>query len=268
MKYKIGDVAKLLGITTEGLRYYEKFGIVTPKKQEGSSFRYYDVWDIHILVRVKAYRSLGFSLHEISSIINSNNYIDMPSSLTDKIKDLENTIVYNLNLIKRASQLRSMFKDAQSMKYRYRLEYCPGIYRINTQDEYTLYRDETVLSLAHDWISKAPFVFTSGLFSKEELLKCGSNYNFGFGVEEEYADYLQVKPDDEVKYYPPRLCVYTAMPSDSTTLLSTSHLSGAMEYIHSKGLKLADDAFSCVFDFHKDEDVYKDLHCIWFPVEE
>lgn len=268
MKYKIGEVAKLLGMSTEGVRYYEKCGIVTPKKQEGSTFRYYDVWDIHILVRAKTYRSLGFSLQEISNIINSNKCMNMSAFLTDKMKALEDDIIYNLNLIKRAGQIRAMYQEAHSMEYRYRIEYCPGIYRINTQDEYTLIRETSVLSIAHEWISKAPFVFTSGLFPKAELQRNGSNYNLGFGIEEEYADYLHVKPDDYVRYYPPRLCVYTALPSDSETLLSTAQLSGALEYIHSEGLKLADNAFSMVFDFHMDDEVYRDVHRIWFPIEE
>lgn len=49
IKYRISDVAKLLGITTEAIRYYEDQGIITPTKSEKSGYRYYCVWDLHAI---------------------------------------------------------------------------------------------------------------------------------------------------------------------------------------------------------------------------
>ena len=34
MQYKIGDVARILGISTDLLRYYEKKGVVAPTKDK------------------------------------------------------------------------------------------------------------------------------------------------------------------------------------------------------------------------------------------
>ncbi|MBR3375918.1 MAG: MerR family transcriptional regulator, partial [Firmicutes bacterium] len=45
MQYKIGDVARILGISTDLLRYYEKKGVVTPTKDKQNDYRYYDAWD-------------------------------------------------------------------------------------------------------------------------------------------------------------------------------------------------------------------------------
>ena len=42
MRYKIGDVAKILGISTDLIRYYEKKGVVSPEKGQHNSYRYYD----------------------------------------------------------------------------------------------------------------------------------------------------------------------------------------------------------------------------------
>jgi len=268
MLYKIGDIAQLLGISTEGLRYYEECGIITPKKREGSSCRYYDTWDIHILVSARSYRSLGFSLQEISDIINSKGSMDIPAMLDAKEKELEEAILCNLNLIIKNAQIKTMFQEYQTMEDRYRIENSPGIYRISTQDEYTLITSPATSSLAHQWIGKAPFVFTCILLPKEELEKCGGKFSVGFGIDEKYADYLKVEQDDYVRYFPPRRCVYTTIQSSSDIIFSSAKLAGAMAYIHSQGLKLADDALSLVFNFHKKGEIYRNVHRVWLPIDD
>ena len=47
MRYKIGDVSRILGISTDLLRYYEKKGVVQPQKDKSNDYRYYDTWDIN-----------------------------------------------------------------------------------------------------------------------------------------------------------------------------------------------------------------------------
>ena len=50
MKYKIGDVARILGVSTDILRYYERKGVVTPEKDESNDYRYYESWHINFLM--------------------------------------------------------------------------------------------------------------------------------------------------------------------------------------------------------------------------
>ena len=50
VRYKIGDVSRILGISTDLLRYYEKKGVVKPQKDQSNDYRYYDTWDINFLI--------------------------------------------------------------------------------------------------------------------------------------------------------------------------------------------------------------------------
>ena len=40
--YKIGEAARLLGLSTEALRYYERKGLIVPHKDSVSNYRYFD----------------------------------------------------------------------------------------------------------------------------------------------------------------------------------------------------------------------------------
>ena len=47
VRYKIGDVAGILGISPDLIRYYEEKGVVSPAKDPNNNYRYYDTWDIN-----------------------------------------------------------------------------------------------------------------------------------------------------------------------------------------------------------------------------
>ena len=83
MKYKIGEVSRILNIPLETLRYYESKDIVHPVKDKENNYRYYDAWDINFLIECKKFRSLDFSLSEIQDILHKDNL----SNFIDKIND-------------------------------------------------------------------------------------------------------------------------------------------------------------------------------------
>ncbi|AKA71498.1 MerR family transcriptional regulator [Clostridium scatologenes] len=68
--YTIGETAKLLGVTTQTLRHYEKIGILEPSYIcDENGYRYYEFNQFHIIDRIKYLQYLGLSLVEIGSII-------------------------------------------------------------------------------------------------------------------------------------------------------------------------------------------------------
>ena len=65
MSYSIGDVSRVLGMTTSALHFSEKEGIIDTQKVE-SGRRYYEEVDVNRLISAKKYRSMGVSLKEIA----------------------------------------------------------------------------------------------------------------------------------------------------------------------------------------------------------
>ena len=84
MQYKIGDVARILGISTDLLRYYEKKGVVTPTKDKQNDYRYYDTWDINFLIDCLWYKNFGFGIDQVATIVSKSSYEDIISMMEDK----------------------------------------------------------------------------------------------------------------------------------------------------------------------------------------
>lgn len=107
--YTIGETAKLLGVTTQTLRHYEKIGILQPRKIDShTGYRYYSFDQFHIIDRVKYLQGLGLHLNDIGQIIKKGTVAGLPPALEkewqksyqeleqiqNRIKDIEWYIEY------------------------------------------------------------------------------------------------------------------------------------------------------------------------------
>ncbi len=98
-EYKVSDLAKLLDLTPETIRYYESVGIVKPRHDEVNRYRYYLSTDFSRLYIAKMLRSMGFSLSEIKSFFYEKNDLEQKEAslrhmelLKSQVRDLENQI--------------------------------------------------------------------------------------------------------------------------------------------------------------------------------
>ena len=91
-KYKIGDVAKILGISTDLLRYYEKKGVVSPQKDARNDYRYYEVWDINFLLDCLWFKNFNFSIEEIAQLVSGSDYETLSGQLAAKEEELERAL--------------------------------------------------------------------------------------------------------------------------------------------------------------------------------
>jgi len=66
----IKEVEKLTGITSKNIRFYEKEGLVNPKRIENNRYRQYSKEDVRRLKEIKLLRKFGIGLNEIKDIQN------------------------------------------------------------------------------------------------------------------------------------------------------------------------------------------------------
>ena len=67
--YSVGRVAALSGVTIRTLHHYDEIGLLSPGGRSDAGYRAYEEADLERLQRILFYRELGFTLKEISTII-------------------------------------------------------------------------------------------------------------------------------------------------------------------------------------------------------
>lgn len=68
-KRTIGKLAKMAGISTDAIRFYEKGGLIAEPARTTSNYRVYPVEDVARLRFIKRAKELGFSLSEIKELL-------------------------------------------------------------------------------------------------------------------------------------------------------------------------------------------------------
>ena len=67
--YSVGRVAALSGVTIRTLHHYDEIGLLSPGGRSDAGYRAYEEADLETLQRILFYREFGFTLKEISTII-------------------------------------------------------------------------------------------------------------------------------------------------------------------------------------------------------
>lgn len=66
---KIGEVAKLTGLTVSNIRFYEKKGLLEPAREQESDYRNYSKADVRQLKKIIFYRKMNISVENISLLL-------------------------------------------------------------------------------------------------------------------------------------------------------------------------------------------------------
>ena len=83
----IQEASKQTGISKDMIRFYEKKGLIHPKRSE-NHYRDYSIHDLHLLILIKQYNSLGIPLSTIQSMFLNQNYQEATNQFSKQIDQL------------------------------------------------------------------------------------------------------------------------------------------------------------------------------------
>ena len=126
----IGQAAKASGVSAKMIRYYEQTGLIPQAGRTASGYRDYSASDVHVLRFVRRSRDLGFSVVEISELLNlwrdeARQSAEVKRLAQGHIKELEKKIKGLQDMAKTLSTL----VDACHGDHR---PHCPILERLET----------------------------------------------------------------------------------------------------------------------------------------
>ncbi|KTD52252.1 mercury resistance transcriptional regulator SkgA [Legionella quinlivanii] len=120
MAYTINQLAKLSGISTRTLRFYDEIGLLAPAYYGENQYRYYQEEQLLMLQQILFFRELGFPLNEIRQILSSDDFNKIESLKAHKSMlelGLKRTITLIKTIDKTISHLRGKIIMRESEMY-------------------------------------------------------------------------------------------------------------------------------------------------------
>ncbi|MCC8166082.1 MAG: MerR family transcriptional regulator, partial [Planctomycetes bacterium] len=113
--FKIGDIAKLYGIGTDSVRYYEELQIITPRR-DVNGYRLYSVNDIWCMNVIRDLRTLGFSMERIKSYLENRSVDSTIQMLEEELSSINERLAYFRNLKTNVMERLKIMHAAKKMR--------------------------------------------------------------------------------------------------------------------------------------------------------
>ncbi len=242
MKYKIGDVSKILGISPDLLRYYQKKGVVSPSTGKNNNYRYYDAWDINFLIDCLWFKNYGFSIEQTAKLVSHSTFEDVMADMEVRRTEIEESLRRETMLLERAEQYFSAMGRTRTMLGKCDLVYSPEFYRYLNRhnDDYENIPD--MQDLSQQWLQYMPFINRSFEICQTDLENKTENYAWGFSMGMDFVEKLHVPLEPPVIHLRSEPSVHAIFTSSGKSNFSPKRLRFVMDYVRENGLTVTGSA--------------------------
>lgn len=192
----ISQVENLTGVTKQNIRFYEKEGLIQPKRNETNGYREYGESEVQALKLIRVMRKTGMSLEEIKDVLNGA--VSLREAATMRKHQVEVERAELLNVIRLCDDLRR--ETVEQIDADYYLSYIEGeeekgnqFYRlIEDYKKVVKYEANKEFAFIPDEIIYTPRDFT------DALLKYAKDYDKDITITKEgmYPEFIL----DDIEY--------------------------------------------------------------------
>ena len=270
MRYKIGDVSRILGISADLLRYYEKKGVVRPQKDQNNDYRYYDTWDINFLIDCLWFKHFGFGIPQVAYMVTDCYHGDLISLLDEKGDQMASEIRKQEQLLARLREYREAVERVKAGLGVCDIQDSPELICYLNRFNYSYNYTPEMQRLSRQWQEYMPFTQRYFEIPQEGLMGDGADFAWGFSLRTPYAEELDVQVKPPVKRLPSRRCIHSAFRSAGKNAFTPRHLSFLLDFAKEQELKIAGNAMGTLVCSVREEgsDDLTGYFEVWLPVED
>ena len=208
-EYLIGDVARMVGLSRDALRFYEKKGIINARKKD-NGYRYYSEDDIYKLMYILYQRKMNTSLEEIEG---GRSMESRRKRIKQRMAEEEETIRMHQQAIARLKLVQRDMDHIEESLNRYSLRRFPKAYIMGQcRDLQHGLREWFRLASTISGLDMTYF-YNELTYNGRELTQHGTQLLFYKELEDQLGDAF-----DPSRYAltEEKMCIYTVLTSRET----------------------------------------------------
>lgn len=226
MKYKVSDLSKVLGVTTNTIRRYEKEGYLEAER-DISDYRWYKSFDINKTATIRLLIKCGFSHNEIKEILNTetDKSLEVCTKRLNEIDAERERLYYLRHWLKDNIQ---MMKNVDIIGDGYVIKDCPAIKYILYSKGDELFKESDRLKIINEFMYTIPEVQLIQIFKYEDLKENKFVAYSGWAIKEVDIKRLKVKElvinSQYLESYPPFKCLCGTLSIPAKYITDTDYV--------------------------------------------
>lgn len=156
--YTIGQIANIMAISKDKLRYYEEKGILSPIQNEENNYRRYDLKDIDTVLAIEFYRSLDLEFKTIKELHKESDIKDIECTLDKKHNEVMKEI-HRLNaIVDRIEKAKKACNDIEKYLNKYTIRSMNPVKILGEISDFRAYKEFEVIHENRNELDEAPII--------------------------------------------------------------------------------------------------------------
>ncbi|WP_019914172.1 MerR family transcriptional regulator [Paenibacillus sp. HW567] len=154
--YTIGQIANIMGISKDKLRYYEEKEIVTPIQDDENNYRQYGYKDIDNVLAIEFYRSLDLEFKTIQKLCKESDTKDIKGILDEKHNEIIQHITRLNNIASRIEKAKNDCRNIEKHLNKYSIRPMPPIKVLGQISDFRAYEEFDVIHNNRNQLAEEP----------------------------------------------------------------------------------------------------------------
>lgn len=270
MKFKIGELSRLTGFSTSGIRFFEEAGVINPVRGKNEKYREFSLEDLQRLLICRKFRECGFSLEESVDMLQHADARELRRHI---VKQAECT---RHHLVEKQALLEHLNQQIDDIDHMVDEESCchitkmPALYWLKLWQPGDEKKDRLPFSVVHDWFQYEPFTNSCLIVPQESFLNGEGDLEtqWGIAIEKHFAEKLNFSPKPKPLYIASCNCLRVIITPNDDLTISADQLADARRFILQNGYRLTGPALSRLFySVISDGKLVRYDH-LWIPVSQ
>ena len=268
MKYRVSDVARILGITPGALHFFESEEIINAKK-ESNGYRYYDEDDVFRLLSYYKYHSMGVPLKDIGRQFSGKE--KDRNKVIERIRQSRDKCIQEIDYYERLRQLIEDYLEGcdkiPSLLGNYEFAQSPELIFVNFGQNGWISPQKNQQEEIQQWVDAMPATRLSVLCTSWESQDSESTAVLGYSIKPKEAEKSGLPDDGNMVTLPSLPCYHTIVTAESDFAYSPGKIfSETLKTMRNRNLIPFSAPFGNILLVDVDGSITHPLVELWVPI--
>lgn len=262
MHYRIQEVATMLGISPQTLRFYEKYGILPNARTGDGRYRQYANDGVDLLMTLRKWRNCGFTVAQTADLLMDSDYDQLATRLDEQAHALLRQAEMSRRISGVMQESSACLRQMEEKAGCFEVRESPAAYALcmqeNMEQRLSTQGMERI-GILTDWL---PLLRWGTWFASPEALP-----RAGFIGSADTASFLGITDWPDIIPWVPMRCMYALWQWPSVSGALQRSVSEALERLGAEGYRLTGQSCVITMGNHRLDGSTVSYGEIWFPIQ-